>query len=115
MEPQVKSDEQMWAVFCHLGGLFGILLFPANIIAPFIIWMIYRDQYPQVDIEGREAINWQISFTLYLIGSAILIFVVVGFFLVIGLLVVNLIVTIQAALAVSQGRQASYPFTLRFL
>ena len=91
------------------------MLFPANIIIPFIIWMVYRDQYPLVDAEGREAINWQISFTLYLIGSAILVLIAIGLFLMLGLLIINLIVTIQAALAVRQGRQASYPFTLRFL
>ncbi|MBN2009768.1 DUF4870 domain-containing protein [candidate division KSB1 bacterium] len=115
MDAHVKNDEQMWAVFCHLGGLFGILMFPANIIVPFIIWLVYRDQYPRVDDEGREAINWQISFTLYLIGSAILVLIAVGLFMVLGLLVINLVVTIQAALAVSQGRQASYPMTIRFL
>jgi uncharacterized protein len=115
MDARVRNDEQMWAVFCHLGGLFGLMLFPANIIVPFVIWMVYRDQYPRVEAEGREAINWQISFTLYLIGSAILIFIAVGLLLLVGLLLINLIVCVQAAMAVSQGRSAMYPFNLRFL
>ncbi len=115
MGARIQNDEQMWAVFCHIGGLLGILIFPANVIVPLIIWMVYRDQYPLVNEEGRESINWQISFTLYMIGAGILVLFVVGLFLMIGLLILNLIVTVQAALAVSQGRKKPYPLTIRFI
>jgi hypothetical protein len=110
-----RSDETMWAMFCHLGGLFGVVIPFGNIIAPLAIWLIYRDKYPLVDDQGKEAVNFQISLSIYLIASAILVFIAVGLFLVIGLLIFALIVIISAALRARDGEKYRYPLTIRFI
>jgi len=112
---RAKSDETMWAMFCHLGGLFGFIFPFANILAPLIIWMMYRDQFPLVDDQGKEAVNFQISMSIYLIASAILVLLIIGLFLLIALLVFALVVIVSAAIQTSKGEKYRYPLTIRFI
>jgi uncharacterized protein len=53
------------AVLCHIGGFLGNLFFLGNIIVVFIIWLVGKDD-PFVDRHGKEALNYQISMTLYI-------------------------------------------------
>ncbi len=112
---RLSKDEKNWAVFCHLGGLFGYIFPPANIIAPLVIWLMYRDEFSLVNDQGKEAVNFQISLTIYLIASAILIFLVIGLFLIIGLFAFSIIITIIAAVRSSEGVHFRYPLTIRFI
>ncbi len=112
---RLKSDEAMWAMFCHLGGLFGCVFPLGNILAPLVIWLMYRDKYPLVDDQGKEAVNFQISISIYLIASALMILIVIGFFVLIALLVFALVVTVSAAMQASKGGKYRYPFAIRFI
>lgn len=114
-ETRKKKDERMWAVLCHLAGLLGFVLPLANIAAPFIIWSIYRDQYPFVADQGKEALNFQISLTIYVIASAILVLVAIGLLFLIVLGIFALVVMVLAALNASEGTAYRYPLTIRFI
>lgn len=65
--------------------------------------------------QGKEAANFQLSLSIYLIASALLVLLVIGLFLVIALLVFALIVIVAAACHTSTGRRYRYPFTIRFI
>lgn len=110
-----KNDETMWAMFCHLGGLFGFVFPFGNILAPLVIWLAHREKYPLVDDQGKEAVNFQISLSIYLIASALMVLIVVGLFLFIALLVFALVVTVSAAIQASKGGKYRYPFAIRFI
>ncbi len=110
-----RSDETMWAMFCHLGGLFGFIIPFGNIIAPLAIWLIYRDKSPLVDDQGKESVNFQISLSIYLIAAALMVLLAIGLFLVIGLFIFALVVIITAALRVRDGERYRYPLTIRFI
>jgi uncharacterized Tic20 family protein len=110
-----QSDETMWAMFCHLGGLFGFVFPFGNILAPLVIWLVHRDKYPLVDDQGKEAVNFQISLSIYLIASALMVLIVIGLFLFIALLVFALVVTVSAAIQASKGGKYRYPFAIRFI
>jgi uncharacterized Tic20 family protein len=105
----------MWAAFCHLGGLVGSLIPVGNIIIPLVIWLVYRDRYPLVEDQGREALNFQISMMIYLLASAVLVFVVIGILLLIALGILELIVVIIAAINAADGKRFRYPLTIRFV
>ncbi len=70
-----SNAERNWAVFCHLGGFAFYLLGFAlgHILVPLALWLIKRDQSAFIEEHGREALNFQISVTLYAIvgGSAV--------------------------------------------
>lgn len=125
----VVSDEEarQWAMFCHLAALAQFVL-PTlgNIIGPLVVWLLKKQDHPFIDDQGKEAINFQISMSLYSwllpAVSAMLICVGVGLLLlpiaiiaVLVIAVVSIILSIMAALQASSGQPYRYPMTIRFL
>lgn len=112
---EVKADNTM-GMLCHLLSLTQLLGVPlGNILGPLIVWLIKRDEDPFADLCGKESLNFQISMTIYMIISGILILVFIGFFMVIALMILNIVYTIIAAIKASEGTSYTYPFTIRFI
>ena len=116
-----NRDARMWAMFCHLGGLGG-LIFPGvgSIVAPLIIWQIKKDDFPFVDEQGKEAVNFQISMVLYaVIGSAACLVTCIGAPLIpivcFAVGVVDLVFLLIAAVKANNGYHYRYPLTIRFI
>jgi uncharacterized Tic20 family protein len=100
-------------MLCHLSTFAGLIGVPfGNILGPLIAWMIKRDEYPLVDDQGREALNFQISMTIYSLICAVLIITIPLIFV---LLVFDIVVTIMAALAANKGEYYRYPMTIRLI
>jgi uncharacterized protein len=117
LPPPVNSkDQNTWAMLCHLSAFAGFV-FPmgGNIIGPLVVWLIKRDDYPLVADQGREAVNFQISLTIYLMISAILVLAIIGIFFLLGLVVFSIIVTIIAMVKASEGVAYRYPLCIRFI
>ncbi len=110
-----NRDERMWAMFCHLSALIGFIIPFGNIIAPLVLWTLKKEEYPLVNDQGKESLNFQISMTIYVIASIILIFLVIGIVLLILLGIFSLIVIIIAAIKANEGEKYRYPLTIRFL
>lgn len=122
--PAGDPDQNNLAVGCHLLG-FLIFVIPGvgHILGPLVLWLLKRDGHPFVDDQGKEALNFQISFTLWtLIGGAlatvllwtVIVPVLVGVaLLVLG--IVWIVTMILAALRASNGRAYRYPLTLRLI
>ena len=111
----INRDENMWAMFCHVSTFAGFVFPFGNIIAPLIIWLIKKDEFPMVLDQGKEAVNFQITMTIYFFISLLLIIVVIGIPLLIGLGLFDLIVTVIAAIKSSEGEKYRYPMTIRFI
>ena len=108
-----SSDERTWAMLCHLSTFAGLIGVPfGHILGPLIAWMIKRDEYPLVDDQGREALNFQISMTIYSLICAVLIITIPLIFV---LLVFDIVVTIMAALRANKGEYYRYPMTIRLI
>ena len=104
-----SKDEMNMAMLCHLLGLFTWVL------GPLIIWLLKRDTSPFVDDHGKEALNFQITLTIAYFVAGILMFVVIGCFVAVALLVFELVVIIQGAMAASKGEPYRYPVALRLV
>jgi len=113
---EVSKDARMWSMICHLSGLAGIIL-PAsgNIVAPLIIWQIKKESNPFIDEQGKEAVNFQISMSIYLIASIILSFICIGVPLIIATIIVYFVFMLIAAVKANNGFHYRYPLTLRFI
>jgi uncharacterized Tic20 family protein len=109
------TEEKIYAMFCHLGALSGFFAPFGNIIVPLILWLTKRESSSFVDMHGKEAVNFQISLMLYSLVSAVLIFVLVGIFLLAGLCVFDLVTVIVGALKAKNGESFRYPLTIRFI
>ena len=110
-----SKEEKNWAMYCHLSGLLGVLIPFGNIVAPLVIWQLKKDELPFVNDQGKEALNFQISVTIYLFVSAFLILIIVGIFLLLAIGLLSIIFAIIAALNSADGIKYRYPLTLRLI
>ena len=111
----ISADERQWAMFAHLSALIGFILPFGNLIGPLIIWLMKKETMPFVDQQGKEALNFQITVTIAMMISAILIIVVIGFVLMFVIGLAALILTIMAGIKANEGVAYRYPFTLRLI
>ena len=114
--PDVNRQSNTYGMLVHLLGLAG-LVFPlfGSILGPLILWMIKKDEFPFVNEQGKEAINFQISVAIYSVISAILIFIVIGIVLLVAIQIFWLVLTIVAAINANDGKPYRYPLTIRFI
>jgi len=113
---EANKDARTWAMFCHLVGLAGIVIpVVGNIVGPLVIWQIKKDEYPFVDEQGKEAVNFQISMSIYGAISAILIFACVGALLLPAVYIVDVIFLLIAAVKANNGLHYRYPLCIRFI
>lgn len=113
-----------WGMFCHLSALAVCVVFPFNgliffpfghLLGPLVIWLLKRDEYPFVDQQGKESLNFQISMTLYALLASLLIVILIGIFLLGLLCLMDITLVIVAAVKASNGEAYRYPFTIRFI
>jgi len=113
---EVGKDARTWAMVCHLTGLAGIPIpIIGNIVAPLVIWQIKKDDFPFVDEQGKEAVNFQISMSIYGLVAALLCFVCIGIPLLVAVYIVDLIFLLIAAVKANNGYHYRYPLTIRFI
>ncbi len=110
------KSEVNWGMLCHLGGLAAYIGIPfGNIIVPLIIWLAKRDTDSYAREEGKESLNFNISFTLYGLLVGLLCFAFIGYFLLPVFFLIHLVLAIWATLQAQKGKSVHYPWTLRFI
>lgn len=121
---EIHDDKtRTWAIISHLSALIVLLGIPfGNILGPFVVWLFARDKYPPVEDQAKEAMNFQISMSIYAVVALILAIgftpVLIGFLFypVVGLIVAaDLILTIIASLRASKSELYRYPLTIRMI
>lgn len=153
MKQTIQQQMRIWGMLCHLSAvaawvlviylvIIGIPLFlPLNVLAPLIVWKYKRRQYPWIDFQGKESLNFQMSLTLYslifIIIALCIVFITGGlafisnsiillklvldclltglFLLTLFALSLQLFVVNFAAMKAYKGQHYRYPFTIRFL
>ncbi|MGD8536246.1 MAG: DUF4870 domain-containing protein [Candidatus Aminicenantes bacterium] len=113
MDPK---QERIWGMFCHLSAL-AVFIFPlfGNIFGPLIVWLVKKDESPFVDDQGKESLNFQITFTICCIFAGILTVIFIGYILLIALGIAFFILVIVAAVKANEGEEFRYPFIIRLV
>lgn len=70
----LKSEEKTWGALTHILGLAGGVVPFGNVFGPLIMWQLKRNESRFVDENGKSALNFQISFTIYMMALLILFF-----------------------------------------
>jgi len=111
-----QKQERMWAMICHLAALVAFIGIPfGNVLGPLVIWLIKKNEMPLVDVNGKEALNFQISMTIYFVVAGLLAFIVIGIPLMFMIGIANLVLVIMAAVKVNNGEEYQYPLTIRLI
>jgi uncharacterized Tic20 family protein len=104
-----NDDSKFWLLTLHLSNF---LAFP---IIPLILWSIKKDENPEIDRQGKDVINFQISMMIYLFVSALLVFVLIGIALLLFLGLYITIITIINSTKVVMEQDYKYPLTIKFI
>ena len=80
-----------------------------------MLWLLKREEWPQVDDQGKESLNFQITWTIFFFISIVLCFVMVGLVLLPVVILVGLILVVVATVKASEGELYRYPLTIRFV
>ena len=110
------ANVRTWCAFCHASALLGVIFhFPGHLLGPLIIWLAKRDDAPELDAHGKEALNFQISMLIYNAVAIVFCIVLIGIAFLAILWVLNAIFVIIAAIHASDGKFYRYPMTIRFI
>jgi hypothetical protein len=109
-------NARTWSAACHASALLGVFVhFPGHLIPPLIVWLLKRDESPEIDAHGKEAINFQISMLIYNVIAGVFCIILIGFLVLPVLWVLNAVFVIIAAIKASDGELYRYPLAIRFL
>lgn len=112
---ETNQQARNFAMLCHVLSLAGFVVPLGNVIGPLIMWLVKKDEFPFVDEQGKEAVNFNITVLIAAIVSAILTVILIGILLLLAVVVTWLVFTIIAAVKASGGEHYRYPLTLRLI
>lgn len=102
-------------ILCHLLAFSGYLVPFGNIFGPLVLWLLKRAEDPFVEACGKEAINFQITMTIYAAICGLSILIGIGLILLPIVMILNIVYTVIAAIKASEGRSYHYPLTIRLI
>ncbi|HAF03535.1 MAG TPA: DUF4870 domain-containing protein [Spartobacteria bacterium] len=119
MEPtttSTSSNVRTWCVLAHATALVGFLVpLAGHIVGPLIIWLAKRGDSPEIDAHGKESLNFQLSMLIYNLIAAVLCLVLIGFFILAILHILNVVFVIIASIQASEGKVYRYPLAIRLI
>ena len=115
-----RVQAKNWAVGCHVAALAGFVGIPfGHILGPLVVWLIKKNEFPFLDAQGKEALNFQISMSIYGVAAVILIFAAAmmpaAMMMIMAVGLLDLVFIIVAAVKVSNGENYRYPLAIRII
>lgn len=110
-----SPEARQWAMFAHLSALIGFIIPFGSLIGPLVIWQIKKGEFPFVDDQGKEALNFQITVAIAVVVCIILMFVLIGMLLLPLVGLAALVFTIIGGIKANSGETYRYPFALRLI
>lgn len=119
MDATIEKDQRTWAMIAHLSAFAYYLTGIGHILGPLIVWLSKRDGNPFVDDQAKEALNFQISITIYVVASIIMcltvVLAVIGIPILICIHAFQIVCIIIASIKANDGIAFRYPLSLRLI
>lgn len=113
--PSDSRNDRLWAALAHAAG-FALFLLPlGQILIPLIIWVVKKDKSRFIATEAKEALNFQISITIYALVAASLVIILIGVPLLVALVIFDIVMILRAIIKAGNGEAFRYPLTIRFV
>lgn len=106
----VTQDEKILGIVMHVLCLVGL-----PILGPLVVWLMKKDQSSYLDQQGRELLNFQLTYLLYAFLAALLLLALIGALLLPLLGLVVIILTVIGTARAAEGQIYRFPFTIRLL
>jgi len=107
-------EKNTFLMMMHLSQAVGIFMPGLGFILPVVMWVSNKDRCGEIDRHGKVIVNWMISFFIYTLVCAILVFVIIGIFGLLVLVLLDVIFIVIGAVKASEGKLWPYPMSIRF-
>ena len=108
-QPLLGMEENLYLLLMHLSQFFTAF------IIPLVMWLIGKDESKRTDIHGKNILNFQITYIIWLIVGIITIPLIVGIVILSVLGIAMTVFIIVAAVKAYNGEDWKYPLTINFL
>lgn len=108
----LTPDEKQWLVALHFCSLIGLLIPLGSIIAPLIVWLIKKDEFPLVNEHGKAVLNFQITVAIAFVVCFLLVFVLIGILLLPILTIFWIVMTIIGGVKAADGKLQNFFLTI---
>jgi hypothetical protein len=106
--------ERNWAMAAHLSS-FAAAYVALGFLGPLVVLLAVGNRSPFVRRHAVEALNFNLTWLLYIAVAAVLAWLLVGIPLLILLGLGYLVLVVLAAIEASNGREYRYPLTIRLV
>lgn len=107
--PLSPADERTWALISHLS------FFVLSVFGPLIVMLVFGSRSEYVRRQSVEALNFHLTVAIALVASLPLMFLFIGFLTFAAALVYGMVMSVIAAVRLSDGADYHYPVTLRMI
>lgn len=108
-QPLFGMEENLYLLLMHLSQ------FVTAFIIPLVMWLVGKDDSQRVDFQGKNILNFQITYVIWLIIGIITIPLIIGIVILSVLGIAMTIFIIVAAVKSYNGEDWKYPLTISFL
>ncbi|MGV3659488.1 MAG: DUF4870 domain-containing protein [Prosthecobacter sp.] len=108
--PPASQEDKMLGIVMHALCLVGM-----PILGPLVVWIMKKDQSPYLDQQGRELLNFQLTYLLYAFLAALLLFVFIGVVLLPLIAFAVIVLTVIGIVRAAEGQIYRFPLTIRLL
>lgn len=131
------QNVRTWSMLCHISALAGLFFSLGNVLGPLLVWQIKKNELPEIESHGKEALNFQLTILIINIIASIIIAGILGYgfgfghfwrspFYMLGggfglgiiISIINLVAWVLAVIAglrANNGEPYKYPFSIRFI
>lgn len=109
---EMNPNARMWAMFSHLAGFAALVpavLVIGCVLGPLVVWLLKKNEYPFVDEQGKEAVNFQLTMLIFLVALPL---TCIGIVLLPAVPVLDFIFVVIAAIKADDGHHYRYPYPL---
>lgn len=108
--------ERKWATAVHASAFAGMLFPVALALGPLLVWMLKKHESNYLDVQGKKAINFQLTVLLIAFACAIVGTLIKPIFaLAVVTVLGGLVFAVMAAVMVYREGNFNYPFSLKVI
>jgi uncharacterized Tic20 family protein len=112
--PLPPDQERLWAMLAHLLSFVAAWI-ALGFVAPLVVLLVFGPRSAYVRAHAVESLNFNLSWLLYSVVGVLLIFIAIGFFILLALGIAYVVLIIIASVRANNGEFFRYPLTIRFV
>ncbi len=116
MSNNLTSNQTRWGMTIHMAALAGLLMPLALVLGPLLVWMLKKNEDDFFNVQGKKAINFQltillIAFIVFMLAAVIRPLIAPAFMV----LLTGIVFAVIAGVMIKREGDFDYPFSLNLI